>query len=122
MNGRPVAFILLFLDRSSSLWVVDMWAVLFPPTYPQPLATRTLRNQRDNLKEFTEKNLRYNLAQAAENQPAPQKILQPQIDGTRQSRQRISKALPYVIAFLVIGMPLIFIGIGLVAYLLVSLN
>ena len=63
-----------------------------------------------------------NLAHAAEDQPAPQRVLQPQVDGTRQSRQRMSKALPYVIAFLVIGMPLIFIGIGLVAYLLVSLN
>lgn len=63
-----------------------------------------------------------NLAQAAENQPAPLKVLQPQVDGARQSRQRMSKTLPYVIAFLVIGMPLIFIAIGLVAYLLVSLN
>lgn len=63
-----------------------------------------------------------NLSQAAENQPAPQNVLQPRVDGTRQSRQRMSKALPYVIAFLVIGMPLFFIGIGLVAYLLVSLN
>jgi hypothetical protein len=62
------------------------------------------------------------LAITAENLPAPDVLLEPTADSSRFSRQRMNKYLPYVIGLFVIGMPLFLIGIGVLTYLLVSLN
>jgi len=62
------------------------------------------------------------LALAAENLPEPQEKMQSTVNNTRQSRQKISQALPYVIGAIVVGLPILFVGIGLVVYLIVSLN
>lgn len=58
------------------------------------------------------------LAQAAESQPAPEVTAQP---FSTSSRQSMNKFLMYAVVFIVFIMPLCFIGIGVIAYLAVTL-
>jgi hypothetical protein len=60
------------------------------------------------------------LARSAENQPVPEVTDKPFQADLRQSRQRINKFQTYAIAFIVFVMPLCFIGIGVLVYLIVS--
>lgn len=60
------------------------------------------------------------LAQSAEEQPVPLETDKPFYADLRQSRQRSNKIQTYVIAFIVFVMPLCFIGIGILVYLLVA--
>lgn len=62
------------------------------------------------------------LAQSAEAQPAPTVTAAPIQATTRQSRERINKIQTYAIAFIVFVMPLCFIAIGVLVFLLASLN
>jgi hypothetical protein len=61
------------------------------------------------------------LAQSAEVQPAPGVTAAPFLEATRQSRERINKIQTYAIAFIVFVMPLCFIAIAVLVFLLVSL-
>lgn len=60
------------------------------------------------------------LARSAEDQPAPAITDKPFHTDLRQSRQRINKFQTYAISFIVFVMPLCFVGIGVLVYLLVS--
>jgi hypothetical protein len=62
------------------------------------------------------------LAQSAEVQPAPGVTAAPFQAASRQSRERINKIQTYAIAFIVFVMPLCFIAIGVLVFLLASLN
>lgn len=62
------------------------------------------------------------LAQSAEAQPAPTVTASPLQAASRQSRERINKIQTYAIAFIVFVMPLCFIAIGVLVFLLASLN
>jgi hypothetical protein len=62
------------------------------------------------------------LAESAEAQPAPAVTASPLQAASRQSRERINKIQTYAIAFIVFIMPLCFIAIGAIVFLLVSLN
>jgi hypothetical protein len=62
------------------------------------------------------------LAQSAETQPAPVVTAAPIQASSRQSRERINKIQTYAIAFIVIVMPLCFIAIGMLVFLLAWLN
>ena len=61
------------------------------------------------------------VADAIDSQPAPAKKTLPAKDTSRQARQKKSKYLNYALIAILIGMPLCMIGIGILAYLLVSL-
>lgn len=62
------------------------------------------------------------LAQAAESQPKPEVTAQPFSASSRQSRQKMSYFLVYAVVFIVFIMPLCFIAIGVIAFLIASLN
>jgi len=62
------------------------------------------------------------LAQSAEVQPAPSVTASPFLASSRQSRERINKIQTYAIAFIVFVMPLCFIAIGALVFLLTSLK
>lgn len=62
------------------------------------------------------------LAQSAEAQPAPAVTAEPLRANSRQARERINKIQTYAIAFIVFVMPLCFIAIGALVFLLASLN
>jgi len=61
------------------------------------------------------------LAQAAESQPAPEVTGQPINAASRQSRQKRSNFLVYAVIAIVFIMPLCFIAVGVIAYLIVPL-
>jgi hypothetical protein len=61
------------------------------------------------------------LAQVAEGLSAPQVMAQPVNAASRQSRQKMNKLLLYSIVFIVFIMPLCFIAVGVIAYLVVPL-
>lgn len=62
------------------------------------------------------------LVRSAEAQPVPDVTAAPFQAGSRQSRERINKIQTYAIAFIVFGMPLCFIAIGVLVFLLVSIK
>ncbi len=62
------------------------------------------------------------LAQSAEVQPTPGVTAAPFQAASRQSRERINKIQTYAIAFIVFVMPLCFIAIGVLVFLLALLN
>ncbi len=61
------------------------------------------------------------LAKIAESQATPEVTTQPVTNISRQSRQKVSRSLVYAIVFIVFVMPMCFIAIGVIAYLIVSL-
>jgi len=63
-----------------------------------------------------------NLAQSAEAQPAPEVTATAIRANSRQSREGINKFQTYAIGFLVFVMPLCFIAIGVLVFLLASLQ
>jgi hypothetical protein len=62
------------------------------------------------------------LAAAAEAQPAPSITAEPPRVALRQSRERVNNIQKYAIGFIVFVMPLCFIAIGALVFLLASLN
>lgn len=62
------------------------------------------------------------LTQSAEAQPTPIVTAEPFQAASRQSRERINKIQTYAIALIVFVMPLCFIAIGAIVFLLASLN
>jgi hypothetical protein len=62
-----------------------------------------------------------NLARIAESQAEPEITAQPVNNISQPSRRKISRSLVYAIVFIVFGLPMCFIAIGIIAYLFVSL-
>jgi len=62
------------------------------------------------------------LAHSADAQPAPAVTAQPARAASRQSRENLNKFQTYAIGFIVFIMPLCFIAIGVLVFLLASLN
>jgi hypothetical protein len=121
-NSRAVAAILTLMTKSLD------WA-LFRHVEVQPgnvlLFINRSRQLFSNLSQLNEVrpwlSALNDLAEAVDAQPQPQITAQPIRSTSRVSRQKRSQWTTYIILFIIIGMPLCFIALGVLIYLLITI-